>query len=38
MPKMIRYQATRTATTYRVLAGQTMVRIPAAIPRMPATT
>jgi hypothetical protein len=37
IPKMIRYQATRSATTYRVMAGQTKVRIPAATAKMPAT-
>jgi len=37
IPKMIKYQATRMETTYRVMAGQTRVRIPAATPTMPAT-
>src|SRR6266511_1020335 len=35
MPKKIRYQATRIDTTYRVTDGQTKVRIPAAIPKIP---
>src|SRR6266545_6296180 len=35
MPKKIRYQATRIDTTYRVIDGQTKVRIPAAIPKIP---
>ena len=36
-PKMIKYQASKIATTYRVMPGQTKVRIPAASAMIPPT-
>src|SRR6266542_3676203 len=37
-PNTIRYQATKIATTYRVISGHTKVMTPAATPKTPATT
>src|SRR6266568_2244451 len=37
-PKMIRYQATKTDTTYSVIPGHTKVITPAATDKIPATT